>query len=227
MSCGRKHCHGGTFFGLVLMGIGALWALNSLHVIDFHIKNWWPLILVVFGFLDLVNARRIFNFSGWFLIVLGGTFLLATNDLVGWGEIWHFGVPALLILIGLSLIFKKEFRPMTVTVGDDEIGDSAVFGSAKRRVNSKSFKGGSASRVFGDSEIDLRDADLAEEGAVLDISAVFGDIKVLVPKSWPLDVYSSKILGDFENNTENEQRSEGKRLVIRANVVFGDIKIRN
>jgi predicted membrane protein len=227
MSCGRKHCHSGTFLGLILIAVGALWVLDSVNVIDFHIKNWWPLILIVFGLLDLVNARRVFNFSGWFLIVLGGIFLLATNDIVIWGEIWRYGVPAILILIGLSMISRRDFRPMIEASGEDEIGDSAVFGSAKRKINSKNFKGGSASRVFGDSKIDLREAELAGEGAVLDISSVFGDITVLVPKTWPLDIRSTKILGDFENNTENEQKSEGKRLVVRVNVIFGDIKIKN
>jgi predicted membrane protein len=227
MSCGRKHCHSGTFFGLILIAVGGLWVLDSVNVIDFHIKNWWPLILVLFGLLDLVNARRFFSFSGWFLIVLGGIFLLATNDIVMWGEIWRYGVPAILILIGFSLIFKRDFRPIVESSGEDEIGDSAIFGSAERKINSRNFKGGSTSRVFGDSRIDLQEAKLAEEGAVLDISSVFGDITVVVPRTWPLDIRSTKILGDFENNTDNEQKSEGKRLVIRANVIFGDIKIKN
>jgi hypothetical protein len=54
----------GTFFGLLLILLGVLWVLQNTSVIDFHIRVWWPLILIVIGLLHLYHHRKIFDFAG-------------------------------------------------------------------------------------------------------------------------------------------------------------------
>ena len=227
----KKHSHGGgSVLGILLIIVGGLWLLDNINIIDFHFSNWWPLILIFLGFADLTNSRRINNFSAWFFIVLGGLFLLPTNNVIGWHEIWKYW-PVLLILIGLSMIFKRRSyyspgRTSEIT-GEDHIKGTVIFGDLEKGSDSQKFSGGSLSTIFGDTTLNLKDAQLSEEGATLDASVVFGDILIMIPQSWILEIRSSNVLGDLKNKSRNTRESTGKRLIINANIIFGDLVITN
>ncbi len=227
----KKNSHGGgSVLGIILIIVGGLWLLDNINIIDFHFKNWWPLIIIAIGMADLVNSKRITNFSAWFFIALGGIFLLPTNHIIEWHEIWKYW-PIALILIGLSLIFKREtyYSPGRATemTGEDTIKGTVIFGNLEKGTNSQQFSGGSLSTVFGDTRLNLKDAQLNENGAVLDASVIFGDILIMIPQSWALEIRSSNVLGDLKNKSRNSQGSTGKRLIINAHIVFGDLEITN
>jgi len=227
----KKHSHGGgSVLGIILVIVGGLWLLDNINIIDFHFSNWWPLIIIAIGMADLVNSRRINNFSAWFFIVLGGIFHLPTNNIIQWHEIWKYW-PVALILIGLSMIFKRETyyspgRASEIT-GEDKIKGTVIFGDLEKGTNSQQFSGGSLSTVFGDTRLNLKDAQLSENEAILDVSVIFGDILIMIPQSWILEIRSSNVLGDLKNKSRNSQGSTGKRLIINAHIVFGDLEITN
>lgn len=235
----------GTFFGLLLIVLGVFWVLQNTNVIDFRIRVWWPLILIVIGLLHLYHHRRIFDFASWLLIGLGVIFLLTSNDIIDKHEIWKYW-PILLVILGFSIVFNrgKVFPPRCCgkidlkkgevkegdesrASNDDRIDESTIFGSISKRVTTKSFKGGSISVVFGAAEIDLRSAQLAEEGAVLDISTIFGGVEIRIPESWMVQTRSSAVLGGVDVKYSNTEVNIGKRLVINASAVFGGVEIKN
>jgi len=77
----KKPLSGGAILlGLILIAIGGLVLLANMNILPFDLDlgHWWPLILVVLGFVHLWNNRNIFDFSGLFLILLGVVFLMAT-----------------------------------------------------------------------------------------------------------------------------------------------------
>jgi predicted membrane protein len=218
--------------------LGVVWVLNNLNILNFRISQWWPLILIVIGLLHLVQHRRITAFGGWFLIFLGVIFLLTTNGILYWNEIWKFW-PVALIFIGLSIIFERygehknkasdsgEGDEVTGPSKEDRIYGAAIFGSLERKVNNKNFKGGSVSALFAGVEIDLHSADLDEQGAVLSASAVFGGVEIRIPESWAIEIRSTAILGGVSNKGGNEEKTSGKRLVINASAIFGGVEIKN
>ena len=221
---------GGSVLGIILVIVGGLWLLDNIGMIDFRFRDWWPLIIIAIGLADLVNSRRISNFSAWFFIVLGGLFLLSTNDIIGWDEIWKYW-PVALILIGLSLIFKRDSyccpgRTADIS-GENKISGTVIFNDMERAFNSPQFSGGSITTIFGDTRLNLKDAQLSENGATLDTSVVFGDILIMIPQSWTLEIRSSTVLGDLKNKSRNSQGTTGKRLIINAHIVFGDLEITN
>jgi predicted membrane protein len=214
-------------------------------VIDFRIRVWWPLILIVIGLLHLFHHRRIFDFASWLLIGLGVIFLLTTNDIIDKHEIWKYW-PILLVILGISIVFNRGrvFAPRyygkidlkkgevkegdeSRATSDDRIDESTMFGSISKRVTTKSFKGGSISVIFGGAEIDLRSAQLAEEGAVLDISTIFGGVDIRIPESWMVQTRSSAVLGGVDAKYSNTEVNIGKRLVINASAIFGGVDIKN
>jgi predicted membrane protein len=235
----------GTFFGLLLIVVGIFWVLNNTNIIDFQIRVWWPLILIVIGLLHLYHHRRIFDFVSWLLIGLGVIFLLTTNDIIDRHEIWKYW-PIILVILGISIVFNRgrgfgskyyckidlnkdagKEGDESRAFGDDHIDESTIFGSISKRITAKSFKGGSISVVFGAAEIDLRAAQLAEEGAVLDISTIFGGVDIQIPEKWIVQTRSSAVLGGVDAKYSNTEDNTGKRLVINASAIFGGVDIKN
>ncbi len=233
----KKHSFGASMIGLLLIIIGAVWILDNQGLIDFEWGVWWPLILIAFGLIHLAQHRRLTDPGFWILVLLGCVFLLTTNHILEWDEIWRYW-PVILILIGFSIIFQRHGRfRRPKTSGDegeraqpfdeDQITGSVIFGAIERKVSNKKFKGGSISAVFGGAEIDLRSAGLDEKGAVLDISALFGGVDIWIPESWPIELRPSAILGGVSNKSSNEEKSSGKRLIINASAIFGGVDIKN
>ncbi|MGD2092522.1 MAG: DUF5668 domain-containing protein [Candidatus Aminicenantes bacterium] len=235
----------GTFFGLLLIGVGIFWVLHNTNIIDFKIRVWWPLILIVIGLLHLYHHRRIFDFVSWLMMGLGVIFLLTSNDIINKQEIWKYW-PILLVIVGISIVFNRgrAFAPRyyckidlkkgagkkgdeSEASSDDRIDESTIFGSISKKITTKSFKGGSISVVFGGAEIDLRSAQLAEEGAVLDISAIFGGVDIRIPESWLVQTRSSAVLGGVDAKYSNSEDNTGKRLLINASAIFGGVDINN
>jgi predicted membrane protein len=235
----------GSFFGLLLIILGVFWVLHNTNMIDFQIRVWWPLILIVIGLLHLYHHRRIFDFISWLLIGLGVIFLLTSNDIIDRHEIWKYW-PILLVILGISIVFNRGrcFTPRYYYKNDlikgagkegdesrasseDRIDESTIFGSISKRITTKSFKGGSISIVFGGAEIDLHSAQLSEEGAVLDISTIFGGVDIRIPESWIVQTRSSAVLGGVDAKYSNTEDNTGKRLVINASAIFGGIDIKN
>jgi predicted membrane protein len=235
----------GTFFGLLLIVLGIFWVLHNTNVINFRIRVWWPLILIVIGLLHLYHHRRIFDFVSLLLIGLGVIFLLTGNDIIARHEIWKYW-PIILVIIGISIVFNRgrvltpryhckidlkkgagEEGAESRASSDDRIDEATIFGSISKKITTKSFKGGSISVVFGAAEIDLRSAQLAEEGAVLDISTIFGGVEIRVPESWTIQTRSSAVLGGVDAKYSNTEDNTGKRLVINASAIFGGVDIKN
>jgi predicted membrane protein len=234
-----------NFFGLLLIVLGVLWVLNNTGMLDFQIRVWWPLILIVIGLLHLYHRHRIFDFFGYLMVGLGVIFLLSSNNIIDRHEIWKYW-PILLVILGISIVFNQRKGFTSKYIGkfdiksslgrhggvsdvssDDRLEEATIFGSITKRVITKDFKGGSVSVLFGGAEIDLRSAQLAEEGAVLDISAIFGGVELRIPDSWVVQTHPSAILGGIDAKYSNTQNNTGKRLVIKASTIFGGIEISN
>jgi hypothetical protein len=101
------------------------------------------------------------------LILIAGTVQLLALGLIT-GEVIASWWPALIVLFGLSVIFghwRRTRRVPSVTTDDfDLIG---IFGGSEQRVASTSFRGGTATAVFGGVEVDLRDVEVGDPPAVV------------------------------------------------------------
>ncbi|MDR9856884.1 cell wall-active antibiotics response protein LiaF [Paenibacillus sp. VCA1] len=103
------------FGGVVLIGIGVIFLLNQLNVIDvslgYVISHYWPVILIVLGVKELLKGRR--AFWGAAFLLLFGTYFLGRNEGWDWvtpGSFFKIIIPAMLILAGLYVIFKPNDR---------------------------------------------------------------------------------------------------------------------
>lgn len=113
-----------------------------------------------------------------------------------------------------------------IFANDDYINTTTLFGGIKKTVISKDFRGGKVSNLFGSTELDFTNADLAGV-AVLDISQGFGEVKIAVPNDWWIECNTTQLFATVEDNRTNTMNAydSKKILVLRGTSVFGFIEI--
>jgi hypothetical protein len=93
-------------FGVILIGLGAMFLLQNFGVVDAgRPGDWWPVILIGFGVSSLVAPKDPGDgATGVAVAALGVFFLLRNFGIIDWRfqDIW----PAFLVLAGISLIAR-------------------------------------------------------------------------------------------------------------------------
>ena len=80
-------------------------------------------------------------------------------------------------------------------VDDANIRMTSFFGDSENQITSQEFRGGRVYAVCGSSEIDLRRATTADDGATINIITSFGGVKLLVPEDWAVNVQTRAVFG--------------------------------
>jgi predicted membrane protein len=182
--------------------------------------------------------------AGIFFIIFGALFLMG-----GLGNPWGFGFqkwigPAILIWIGIAFLTKgqrprrehferRPERPQPVNTFNTQSNDSSDFvhatvflGSFNRNCTSQKFRGGDLTAIMGGGKIDLRDAQIAEGAARLDVFALMGGIEIQVPAGWVVESRITPVLGGFEDKTKQDKQGT-QRLVIDGTALLGGVTISN
>lgn len=213
--------------GLLVLGLGAFWLMRNFGIISEMAWGYifsWQMLLIAIGLVNVVGEGH--KGFGWVLIAIGGFFLL--SDIFFWPVSFrHVFWPALLIIIGLFLIFgskwryKRRFQYNRTAGSTDVLEDVSVFGGGDRTVHSDNFKGGEVVSVFGGSKIDLTHATISPEGAEIEIVAVFGGSTLLVPSDWTVKLEVFNIFGGFSDKRMRAQADTNKVLTVKGVAIFG------
>lgn len=188
--------------GLVLVALGVLFLLDQAGSIDAGrlIDDWWPLVIVAIGLAQLVANPRS-PVVALIVVGFGVILLLSQLDLIG-RDVWNYLWPAVLVAIGVVIIFRAPGRNLPAGIGDEVIRTTALFGSNELVVTSQKFKGGAATAIFGGVVIDLRPANLDPGGATMAATALFGAVEVLVPRGWRVEASGTPIFGGLSNQVD-------------------------
>ncbi len=114
------------------------------------------------------------------------------------------------------------------TTGDEFLDSVSVFGSTKKNILSKNFKGGDIVTIMGGAEINLTHSDIGGM-VVLDVTQVFGGTKIIVPPTWDVTSEMAAIFGGIEDKRSLIQvlPDRSKVLLIKGTSIFGGIEIKN
>ncbi len=104
---------------------------------------------------------------------------------------------------------------------------TGILSNNKYKNASKDFKGGNVTAVLGGVEADYSDIGILND-ITLNVTSVFGNIDIFVPRNYRIDVNGIEILGSCENFVVSSFGSEVPCLHIKYTTVFGsiDVKIR-
>jgi len=105
----RRHTFGFVFgrvwLGALFVALGVLWLLDNMRLVDSErILEWWPVLLIAFGAVKLMDPVRRRPFGGWLFIIAGAWILAHNLGYVGWGvwELW----PLILIALGARIVWR-------------------------------------------------------------------------------------------------------------------------
>lgn len=216
--------------GLALVAAGALFLLDQVGTVDAGsvLSNWWPLIIIFIGFVQLMASPRAILVPAVIMLV-GALLLGSTLDLYSvnvWDLIW----PSLVIVIGLAVMFGRGTRlGLKERIDTKERAHAfSVFSGSDIVSHSEHLTGADVTTIFGGATLDLRGAKLAPDGAVIDVTSAFGGADILVPHGWNVVTNGLPIFGAFDNKTANDEvPQDAPQLLVRGTVVFGGISIKH
>jgi predicted membrane protein len=226
----RKPCNATLWTGVVAVLAGIVLFLDHLGKVNAHyIFRFWPVILIAIGlsaFLSKDYTSKNLSVTGGGMLAFWGTLLLLLNlGYLGWGQVW----PIALIGVGLFLVWRS-FSPQKLRLPDSlgHLHPTSVFASVQRSITDTNFQQGKAETVFGSIELDFIYADIPGDRAVLDVAVVFGSLEVRVPTNWNVSVETTAVFGSAENKTRAPLPTvQQKLLVVRGDVVFGSLEVKN
>lgn len=227
-------------FGLLILIFGVVSLLDRLGVDTGAALRFIPPVgLLVIGLTCLVQCRgRSGTFWGIVWIVSGTWWLL---DVLGMTQVKLGTVffPGLLLILGGSIVWRALRGPALSrrrsgapggapgADADAVVSLFAALAGLEQRNSSPAFRGGDISAVMGGATLDLRDAKVAGEEAVLEVFAFWGGIEIRVPDDWTVSSKVLPIMGGFEDKTHPLTGAAHGRLVVRGVVVMGGVEVSN
>ncbi len=228
--------------GLLLVALGVMFLLDTTKLAGDGqvVGTYWPALLIGWGVWNILKSGFRIRLSSGIILAVGAILLLSNLELWAWniGQLW----PLLLVLLGLALLSsfgrpgrwlrrnRHQANSVAVDVkGSSSSGESSYFFSGgKERVTSKEYRGGSVSAVCGGLELDLREAQLAERQAVLDVTVFCGGLELLVPPDWVVSMQPSVFLGGTESRRKQPLNQEASgELIITGSVFCGGIEVKD
>ena len=219
-------------WGILLILLGALVAIDAMGIreIDFFFDGFWTLFIIIPCAVGLITEDdKKGNLIG---LIVGVFLLLVCRDIVDIDMLWKLLVPVILIIIGVSLIFKDAFnkkfntkvKELNAKISSDA-NYNAFFSGEDLNFNGSKFEGAELNAVFGGMKLDLRNA-LIEHDVVVHASAIFGGIDIYVPQNLNIKVQSSSLFGGV-SGAKNQTVSETvPTIYIKASCIFGGVTLK-
>lgn len=218
-------------WGIILVIIGVIIGLNTIGItdIDIFFDGWWTLFIIVPCFIGLfTNKDKTGNIIG---LLVGIILLLGMQNIIDFNLIWKFLLPSIIVIIGLSLIFKNTFNSKinneikklnNKNTKDNEYW--ATFSGQRIDIPNEEFKGATLNSVFGSITCDLREAKIKED-VVINTSSVFGGIDIIVPDDVNIKIKSNSIFGGVNNKKKNNEDNK-YTIYVNASCLFGGVDIK-
>ena len=220
-------------WGLGLVAVGVILGGNALgwFNIDVFFDGWWTLFIIVPCAIEFVTkpGERTGNLIG---LAIGVFLLLGCLDVISFETLWKLVLPIIVILIGLCMVFRNlfatKFNEATKKLNDkinkdEDVG--AVFGGQNINMNGEEFKGKNVNAIFGGLKLDLRKAKIKED-AVINASAVFGGIDILVPDDVVIVTKSNSFFGGVSNKKTSEAKDGSPTIYLNGMALFVGVEIK-
>lgn len=224
----RRSNRPGVFLPVLIMAVGTVFLLDNLDLVESgQVLRFWPILLIGFGVKHLFQARdRAAAVNGAVLAGAGGLLLLNSLDVLT-VSIWRLW-PLFLIVFGFLMLVRGRSAASPAAEAADSVSTLGFLGGVQRRVRSANFSGGTVTAFMGGVELDLTEADIAGDAAVVRAFAMWGGIEIRVPETWALEIRVLPIMGGVEDKTRAASAAEPtKRLIVDGTVLMAGLQTTN
>ena len=220
---------GNLIWGIILIVVGIIIGLNSLGIANINIffDGWWTLFIIIPSLADIIKRPNKASNYGW--LVLGIVLLLCAQDILKFEVIGKLIFPAILVFIGLSLLFKdkvgKKVKEKIKTLNEEGLEEYyATFSGQEINKAGEVFNGASLNAIFGEIDLKLQDAKIQKD-ILINATAVFGGIDIIVPSNVNVKVQSTSIFGGTDNKV-TKQTENLPTIYVKAFCLFGGTDIK-
>lgn len=227
-----------ALIGIIFIALGAtlLISIFKIPIFGFYLPHLifsWPLILIFLGILLMVSEKN--RSTGVIMFGIGAFFLARNHFNLDWVFMMNVLIPAVLVLIGISMLFPRSPIRRSRIHGSAEdkgnvVDDVNVFSGGDKFITAEAFRGGQVTCIFGGSELNFRNASLAPGENILDVTCIFGGCTLFVPEDWTLKVEATAIFGGFSDERSKRNphlvSDPNKVLTIKGVVLFGGGEIK-
>lgn len=225
---GRAHASIHLLVGLFIVAIGVLLILDNLDIVNTGgLWRLWPLVFFGLGARVLAGTEGRMRWVGagiWFFV--GAVFLARALGYTrfGFSELW----PVFLVLLGLSMMLRSGSRHSggSAVDMDSQCRAFALMGGIERKNASKDFRSAELTAIMGGVELDLSQAVMTGDQAVIDTFAFWGGVEVKVPPDWTVVSKVLPIMGGYEDKT-HPPAAAGKTLVLQGTAIMGGVGVKN
>lgn len=209
--------------GIVFIIVGVIVGLNSFGITNINIffDGWWTLLIIIPAINGLVTNEEKTGSIIW--LIIGITLLLGCQDLISFDILWKLTLPVILVFIGLSIMFNNNGKKISKNTDDNEY--CACFSGQTIKFDGKDFKGTKVNAIFGGITIDLTNAKV-KDGAVIDATAVFGGVTILIPEDLKVEIKSTSVFGGVSDKTKNKEKKDKITLHVNGCSIFGGVDIK-
>lgn len=233
-----KFNFGSIIWGIILVTVGVIYALNALEITNINIffKGWWTLFIIIPCTVNFITSRnRDDVFGNLFGIAIGVFLLLCARGIFDYSMIWKLLLPAVVVIIGFRMLIKGIFgrRNREDDDEEDEDGDddnkadfdtaNAIFSSHRINYDGMVFHSAELNVIFGGAQLDLRNA-IIEGDCKVRANCIFGGITILVPENVNVKINDSSVFGGSSNKTTYHEGAH--TIYVKGNSIFGGVSVK-
>lgn len=139
------------------------------------------------------------------------------------------GILGILAIVALGVVIAESGAngDSTPDAEASRLKVTSVVGNNAHRYTATTFRGGEVATVVGNVEVDMREAAMAGDEAVLEVDVLIGHIDLRIPEGWTVVSEVDAALGGIDIRVAEPDRGpDAPRLILRGGVLIGALTVR-
>lgn len=221
-----------VLWGIVLIIVGVIIGGNALGITNINIffNGWWTFFIIIPCFIGVIKDQE--KTGSTIGLLIGIALLLGCQNILNFELIWKLAFPTILVVIGLSMIFKDTLGSKVneeikkISKNRNNVNECcATFSGQNIKIENEKFTGADLTAVFGGVKYDLKNA-IIESDVVINASSTFGGIEIYVPENVKVKTKSTAIFGGVENKAKTKADENGHTIYVNGTVLFGGVEVK-
>lgn len=240
------------FWGVGLIAAAVFLVIDQLHLLPFTMGFWsifWTVVFAASLITSIINKNlygSIFSIAFLLIIYAKPLHIAALAP-------WTILLVAFLISAGISLIFRKSFKPTVIINGkkvdanwsdlknktfdsDNVITDSSFgvdsdnvvisgkMSEASRYIHSQNLKTITIDSTMGEVSVYLDGAKAAGDEVIMNVNTSMCDVNVYIPSDWQVE---NNMQNNFSDVDIDHSEGTGTKLILQGKNTMGDLNIKH
>ena len=221
-----------VLWGIVLIIVGVIIGGNALGITNINIffDGWWTFFIIIPCFIGVIKDQE--KTGSTIGLLIGIALLLGCQNILNFELIWKLAFPTILVVIGLSMIFKDTLGSKVneeikkISKNRNNVNECcATFSGQNIKIENEKFTGADLTAVFGGVKCNIKNA-IINQDVVINASGIFGGVEIYVPENCNVKIKSSSIFGGVTDKKNYKENPEGHIIYINATCMFGGVEIK-